>query len=143
MKLKNLQVIATQIHLLGHVKRLEIITLLQGHSLTVGQIAKMIDLRQATVSQHLTSLRRSQLVKAEKSGKEVYYTLSQLSFTTLADFFHMLAKSQPANTTEPVVVDPICHMHLTPNTAIFTSSYNGVRHYFCGKGCLKEFHASH
>jgi YHS domain-containing protein len=45
--------------------------------------------------------------------------------------------------SEPSVIDPICHMTLTPSTARFDQMYDGVKHYFCGKGCLKEFRNLH
>ncbi|PIR98753.1 transcriptional regulator, partial [Candidatus Collierbacteria bacterium CG10_big_fil_rev_8_21_14_0_10_44_9] len=53
MKASVLHITARYFKSLGHAKRLEIITILQGHSLTVNQIAQMTGLRQATVSQHL------------------------------------------------------------------------------------------
>jgi DNA-binding transcriptional ArsR family regulator len=129
--------------LLGHSKRLEIATLLHGHELTVGQIAQMTSLRQATVSQHLILLKRSHLVSSLSIGKEIYYSLSSDRLFTLSLFLDRLTKAHPSSDVEPTVVDPICQMILTPSTAHTTCEYNGVRHYFCGRGCLKEFHANH
>jgi DNA-binding transcriptional ArsR family regulator len=124
---------------LGHAKRLEIVCLLHGHELTVNQIVQMAGLRQATVSQHLMLLKDSGLVATSKIGKEAYYTLRPDRFTSLSLFIDGLTKSRPMNDAEPVVIDPICHMRLTPGTANYTAEYDGVRHYFCGKGCLKVF----
>lgn len=134
---------ASILKVLSHVKRLEIVCLLHGHELTVNQIIQMTGLRQATVSQHLISLKLVGLVQTSKVGKEIYYCLKPDKFATLSLFIDGLTKARPMNEVEPTVVDPICHMHLTPSTASYTADYDGVRHYFCGKGCLKEFHASH
>jgi DNA-binding transcriptional ArsR family regulator len=128
---------------LGHAKRLEIVTLLQGHSLTVNQIVQMTALRQSTVSQHLILLKKHKLVCVKKIGKEVYYSLCTDTFIKLSNLVKTFTRLTPVSGAEPTVVDPICHMHLTPETASYTTEYAGVRHYFCGRGCLKEFHVNH
>lgn len=128
---------------LGHAKRLEIISLLQGHQLTVNQIAQMTALRQAAVSQHLILLKSARLVATKKIGKEIYYSLITQPFADLTVFTKTLTRLNPVDDAEPTVIDPVCHMHLTPSAASYTTEYDGVRHYFCGKGCLKEFNGSH
>lgn len=128
---------------LGHTKRLEIVTLLRGHSLTVSQIVQMTGIRQSAVSQHLISLKKSHFVQTQKLGKEIYYSLNTQIFQDLAIFIKTLSHQRPAPYTEPTVIDPICHMALTPSSASYTAEYGGVRHYFCGKGCMQEFHATH
>jgi len=143
MDSKNLRTHSRILKSLAHLKRLEIITLLHGHSLTVNQISQMTSLRQASVSQHLMELKGKGLAKSYKEGKEIYYTLSARSLTTLADFLRSLTRAKMISTTEPTVIDPVCHMHLTPTSASYSASYNGVRQYFCGKGCLKDFIALH
>lgn len=143
MKAKIIRTNASLFKVLGHSKRLEIVTLLQGHSLTVNQIVQMTDLRQATVSQHLIILKELKLVVTEKLGKEIYYSLNQSAFVDLSDFTKKLTRSTPQADSEPTVIDPVCKMHLTPSTASHTSEYDGIRHYFCGRGCLKEFNVLH
>jgi len=134
---------ASYLKVLGHAKRLEIVCLLHGHELTVNQVVQMTGLRQAGVSQHLMILKNAGLVQTVKIGKEVYYSLKADRFAVISLFIDSLTKSRPQIDAEPTVTDPICHMDLTPSTASYTAEYDGVRHYFCGKGCLKEFHASH
>lgn len=134
---------ATYLKALGHAKRLEIVCLLHGHELTVNQIVQMTLVRQATVSQHLMLLKQVGLVHQSKIGKEVYYSLSEDHFLNLSLFIDGLTKARPMSDVEPTVIDPICHMHLTPASAGFTTEYDGVRHYFCGKGCLKQFNLEH
>ncbi len=143
MKASELKLASYHFKVLGHAKRLEIICLLQGHRLTVNQIVQMTALRQAAVSQHLMLLKSARLVATQKIGKEMYYSLAIDKFVGLSSFTKTLTRLTPVEDSEPTVIDPICHMHLTPSSASYTEEYAGVRHYFCGKGCLKEFHASH
>ncbi|TXH03018.1 MAG: metalloregulator ArsR/SmtB family transcription factor [Candidatus Moraniibacteriota bacterium] len=124
---------------LGHKNRLEIICLLHGHELTVSQIMQMTGMRQAAVSQHLMYLKSHKLVQAKKLGKELYYSLIDNTILNLSLFLDYFTKSRPLLSEEPVVIDLICHMSLTPSTAVCTTEYGGVRHYFCGKGCYKKF----
>lgn len=128
---------------LGHIKRLEIVCLLQGHSLTVNHIVQMTGLRQAAVSQHLMTLKKLNIVSTSKLGKEMYYSLNKDTVENIAHFSHSLTKNRPLTDAEPTVIDPICLMHLTPSVANYTAEYDGVRHYFCGKGCLIAFNTSH
>ena len=143
MQAKTLRTNANLFKILGHAKRLEIICLLQGHSLTVGQIVQMTALRQSAVSQNLTVLREQGLVRTVKLGKEIYYSFNSGPLADLARFAKNLTHVEPLENTEPTVVDPICRMHLTPSTANHIQMYDGIRHYFCGKGCLKEFNGLH
>ncbi len=124
---------------LGHKTRLEIICLLHGHELTVNQIVQMTGMRQAATSQHLMYLKASKLVHAKKLGKELYYSLTDNTLLNLSLFVDHFTNEAPLTDSEPEVVDPICHMLLTPTKARHTAEYGGVRHYFCGKGCLKVF----
>ena len=39
-------------------------------------------------------------------------------------------------------VDPVCHMHLSPENAIGRYDYNEVTYHFCSDHCLKMFQAS-
>ena len=134
---------ATYLKALGHAKRLEIVCLLHGHELTVNQVVQMTALRQSTVSQHLMLLKQVGLVRQSKVGKEVYYSLTEDHFMSLSLFIDSLTKVKPMEDAQPTVIDPICQMKLTPHSASFTTEYDGVRHYFCGKGCLKEFNLEH
>lgn len=124
---------------LGNRNRLEILCLLHGHELTVNQIVQMTGMRQAAVSQHLMSLKANKLVHGKKLGKELYYSLISNTFLNLSLFLDHFTKVRPLIDSEPTVIDPICLMRLTPSSSVCTTEYNGVRHYFCGKGCLAKF----
>jgi len=57
-------------------KRLEILNLLRDKELSVGQVAKKADIRQANISQHLSILREKGIVKTRRAGKTIYYSLA-------------------------------------------------------------------
>lgn len=42
---------------------------------TVSELVKLVDLKQPTVSYHLKDMNDSGLLKSQKAGKEVYYSL--------------------------------------------------------------------
>jgi DNA-binding transcriptional ArsR family regulator/YHS domain-containing protein len=129
---------------LAHPSRLEIIHVLRAHSLTVGQITQMLGARQAYVSQHLLILKHARVVRASRAGKEIYYELTDPRLLKASDLLHSLVANKPMPVSgEPKVVDPICQMLLTPSSASYTEEYNGIRHYFCGRGCLKKFNGIH
>ncbi|MEK7064504.1 MAG: metalloregulator ArsR/SmtB family transcription factor, partial [Patescibacteria group bacterium] len=70
---------------MAHPKRLEIIHLLRGKTLTVTQIQDMLDLPQANLSQHLTILRTSGVCSCRKLGKKIYYSLAHKNFIKASD----------------------------------------------------------
>ena len=57
-------------------KRLEILNLLRDKELSVGQLVKKANIRQANLSQHLGLLREKGIVKTRRAGKTIYYSLS-------------------------------------------------------------------
>lgn len=132
---------AKLLKLLGHSKRLEIISLLRGHELTVGQIASMTALRRSAVSQHLHNLKGVGLVGSTVRGKEIYYRLMPPTIHQLASTLKDLTLT--TSPLEPSVIDPVCQMVLTPTSARYTTTYNGVCHYFCGRGCYQTYIKGH
>lgn len=128
---------------LAHPTRLEIIQLLRGQSLNVTQMVQMLGLRQPVVSQHLMLMRDTGIVHSEKIGKEVYYRIAHANFTKAIDLMRDVLNIDLPEGGEPVVVDPVCHMQLTPQSAAHIYTYDGVRQYFCGRGCLNHFISEH
>ena len=57
-------------------KRLEILNMLRDKELSVGQLAKKADIRQANLSQHLSILREKGIVRTRRAGKTIYYSLA-------------------------------------------------------------------
>lgn len=128
---------------LAHPTRLEIIQLLRGQSLNVSQIVQMIGRSQANISQHLMLLREAGVLLSNKIGKESYYRVSHKNFTKAIDLMRDVLNVDLPQSGEPTVVDPVCHMELTPKTASHVYMYDGVRHYFCAGGCYREFIKEH
>lgn len=128
---------------LAHPTRLEIIQLLRGQSLNVSQIVQMTGVRQANISQHLMLLRVQGVVQVEKIGKEAYYRVAHQNFSAAIDLMRDVLNVDLPESGEPTVIDPVCHMQLTPKSASHIYLYDGVRHYFCGRGCLDKFISSH
>ncbi len=58
-------------------KRIEIIELLKKKDLSVNAIAEALGITQSAVSQHLRVLRAARLVKDERKGYWVYYSLNR------------------------------------------------------------------
>ena len=61
---------------LSNPVRLRIINELQAGEMTVGALAKKLDIRQAHVSQHLAILRQRGVVKTRRDGPNIYYGIS-------------------------------------------------------------------
>lgn len=57
-------------------KRLEILNLLRDRELSVGELVKLANLRQANLSQHLSILREKGIVKTRREGTTIYYSLA-------------------------------------------------------------------
>jgi ArsR family transcriptional regulator, virulence genes transcriptional regulator len=61
---------------LSNTVRLRVINELQDCEMTVGALAKKLDIRQAHVSQHLAVLRQRGVVKTRRDGPNIYYGIS-------------------------------------------------------------------
>ena len=66
--------------------RREILALLQGGSLTAGDVAARFDISRPAISRHLRILRQSGLVRDESVGRQRVYTLDPDPLTELADW---------------------------------------------------------
>ncbi|MEX1188494.1 MAG: metalloregulator ArsR/SmtB family transcription factor [Bacteroidia bacterium] len=71
---------------ISHPVRLEIVHHLSGESSkTVSDLVALLKLDQPSVSHHLTSLRLRGLLKADKRGKEVHYSLKEINLIQVLD----------------------------------------------------------
>ncbi len=61
--------------MLSHPTRLRILEQLKEKERTVSEIVETLDMNQSTVSQHLSELKKSGLVKAERDGANMRYDL--------------------------------------------------------------------
>jgi DNA-binding transcriptional ArsR family regulator/YHS domain-containing protein len=136
---------------MAHPKRLEIIHLLRGQTLSVGEIQGMLDLPQANLSQHLHQLREAGVVASKREGKHIFYQLAHPHFIQASDLLREvlieryegseLAEELNTSMTEllPLTTDPVCQMRLSPKTAAFATVHQRQSYYFCASGCLEAF----
>lgn len=61
---------------LANASRLIIITALEKRELTVGELAEILEIPIANISQHLKLLRDKDIVSFRKDGQKIYYSLS-------------------------------------------------------------------
>lgn len=71
-----LQMEADFLKAIAHPTRLRILELLQGGELCVCDITADLELEQSNVSQHLTVLKRQDLVSSRKDGLRVMYSVN-------------------------------------------------------------------
>ena len=60
----------------GDQTRLKILDALTNKHLCVNEISELLDMNQSAISHQLKNLRASNLVRTEKVGKNVYYSIS-------------------------------------------------------------------
>lgn len=70
------QELAEIFRLLGDPTRLGITLAVAGAARPVGEVAESLGLSSSLVSHHLRLLRAARLVRAERQGKQVFYTLA-------------------------------------------------------------------
>lgn len=72
----NVGRLAYTLSLLGDTSRLSIIIYLMNKKANVSEITKYMNISQPATSHHLRVLKDAKILKAEKKGKEVYYSLN-------------------------------------------------------------------
>lgn len=60
---------------MAHPKRIHILRILKGGEKTVGELARLAELPQANVSQHLALLRKFGLLTTRRVGTNIYYSI--------------------------------------------------------------------
>lgn len=123
---------------ISHPKRLEIINLLRGRSLSVCEIFSMLGLPQANLSQHLSILRQNKIVTTKKAGKQIIYSLSNPHFLKAADLIREAITNEPIKNF-PSVTDPVCGMEISPTSSTHSLRHHGRILYFCASGCYQQF----
>ncbi len=79
-------------------KRLEIINLLRNKELSVGQLAKFANIRQANLSQHLSILREKGIVTTRRDGVIIYYSLANPKMLKAFDIIREMLLERLAQT---------------------------------------------
>ena len=68
---------------MGNASRYRIVEALFGGKKTVGELVKLVKLSQPAVSQHLKTLKHSNIVKDARVGQEVFYEINTKHVLTL------------------------------------------------------------
>ena len=71
---EDLAQLADMFRLMGDASRLSIIVTCLGEPISVGEIAKQLDLSPSLVSHHLRLLRAARVLRAERRGKHMFYS---------------------------------------------------------------------
>ncbi|MEN8222968.1 MAG: metalloregulator ArsR/SmtB family transcription factor [Acidobacteriota bacterium] len=61
---------------IANPKRLRILNEIEKKKITVGDIARVLNLSVSNISQHLRILKDAEIVKSEKAGQNVYYSIT-------------------------------------------------------------------
>lgn len=86
--------VADLFHLLGDPTRLRIVLACLAQPTAVGDIAAALALSSSLVSHHLRLLRAARIVKAERQGKQVFYSAADAHISTLlANMFEHIAET--------------------------------------------------
>lgn len=76
MKVVEYSVLSEFYKVFSDTTRLRILDTLLNEPLCVNDISSKLDMSQSAISHQLNTLRKSNLVKAEKIGKNVYYSVA-------------------------------------------------------------------
>lgn len=91
--------LADLFHLLGDPTRLRIVLSCLPAPIAVGDMAATLQLSSSLVSHHLRLLRAARIVKAERQGKQVFYSAADAHITgVLSDMLEHIA--EPSNGNE-------------------------------------------
>ena len=91
--------LADLFHLLGDATRLRIVLACVAAPIAVSDIAAALDLSSSLVSHHLRLLRAARIVKAERQGKQVFYSAADAHISgVLGDMLEHIA--EPSNGNE-------------------------------------------
>lgn len=92
MNIKTMKKKADQVSgllkVLSHPKRLLILCQLVGTERSVGDLAGMLQVRESSVSQQLSLLRKDSLVKTRREGQTIYYSLARADTAKLIEFLY-------------------------------------------------------
>ena len=75
---------------LANPTRLMILHVLRGGEKSVGELAELVGLRQANLSQHLSIMRQTQILKTRKEGSNIYYSVAYPKINVACDIVREL-----------------------------------------------------
>ena len=74
--------------------RIEILNLLKSSEKTVTELANLVGVNQANLSQHLTILRSKKIVEAKRVGNNVYYSLANPRIIEACNLLRQILQEQ-------------------------------------------------
>ncbi|MDA0339693.1 MAG: metalloregulator ArsR/SmtB family transcription factor [Proteobacteria bacterium] len=77
--------VADMFKLMGDPSRLRILVLCLRGKVSVGEIAEQLDLSPSLVSHHLRLLRAARLVRFDRQGKHVFYTVADFHIRQIVE----------------------------------------------------------
>lgn len=88
----NIGKLANTLAILGDSSRLAIVCYLMDSKANVSEITSYIGMSQPSISHHLRLLKDARILKAEKKGKQVYYSLNDDHIKTIIEsgLIHMV-----------------------------------------------------
>lgn len=87
---RNASKAEAMLKLLANAKRLMILCHLVESECTVGQLADLVGLSHSALSQHLSKMRKNNLVKSDKRGQMVYYRIGGPEVSAILSTLHLI-----------------------------------------------------
>jgi len=90
MKTEQIDDLATLLKSISHPFRLQILCLLQGKEMTVGELSKAVKTTDANISQHLSILRHQGIIGTRKQANFIYNRITDDRVTRLIETMQSL-----------------------------------------------------
>ena len=75
---------------LGHKDRLMVLCHLTNGEKSVGELARLLEIPQSPLSQHLARLRKEKLVKTRRDAQTIYYSIASIEAEEFVRLMHEL-----------------------------------------------------
>jgi DNA-binding transcriptional ArsR family regulator len=75
---------------LGHKDRLMVLCHLSSGEKSVGELARLLDIPQSPLSQHLARMRKEKLVTTRRDAQTIYYSIASQEATRMVQLMHEL-----------------------------------------------------
>ncbi len=78
----------------SHPTRLEILCVLRGREMSVGELAKTLSLGMGNLSQHLAMMRERRILESRKAGNQVFYRVANMKLLKAFDLLREILLEQ-------------------------------------------------
>ena len=79
---------------LGHKDRLMVLCHLSSGEKSVGELARLLEIPQSPLSQHLARMRKEQLVSTRRDAQTIYYSIASPEAARVVEVMHEIFCSQ-------------------------------------------------